>query len=213
MAKQKSVSEDRYKSRIKTFIPSFPTDKLIEHPENWRIHPEEQQLLLKTMLARTGKIDAILCYDSELHGGRVIIDGHQRKDVDKHYPVIVLDVTDEEAREILVSYNPVSAMASVNTDAYRAIMSGLDGMKAEEEEAVRKLQAFVLNEKEQEAQPNAELKDIDTTPPPKMAWVVIGIPIQDYGSVAKYVEAIGEVKGAIVEATSSNFRSDEVSNG
>ena len=208
--KAKSAPEPgqpKYRSRIKEFIPAFPTAQLIEHPENWRLHPEQQKQMLAGLLDRYGKIDAIIAYQSEKYGGLVIIDGHQRHDMDAEYPVIVLDVTDAEASEILMTYNPLAEMSVTDKDSYRELLSAIDSEAMENTKAIALLAEYVLGESiivSQEPE-DAVLKRVDVKAPPKMAWTVIGVPIVDFGSVNAVLEQLGIIDGVIIETTSSDW--------
>lgn len=52
---------------------------------------------------------------------------------------------------------------------------------------------------------NIELRKIETKPPPpKMAWVLIGVPIVNYGRISNMVEKLGNVQGVVVETTQNN---------
>ena len=75
MAKKQAksnIGQQKYRSRVVEFIPNCPTADLIEHPDNWRLHPEQQKQMLAGLLDRHGKIDAIIAYKSEKYGGLVI---------------------------------------------------------------------------------------------------------------------------------------------
>jgi hypothetical protein len=205
-AKQEKVTH-RYKNRVREFIAEFPTAELIEHPENWRVHPETQKRMLRSLMGRHGKIDAILCYDSEKYGGRVIIDGHQRSGMDDVYPVLVLDVNDAEAKEILLTYNPLAEMSQTNQDQVRALASQMQDMQAEEKRTVDEILSSVLRVSVADDSPanKAVLENVEVKAPPKMIWTVIGVPIGEYGAVAGTVEKMSRIPGVIVESTASDF--------
>jgi hypothetical protein len=210
--KRKAAGDEHvsFRSRIKEFIPSFPTKDLKPHPNNWRLHPEAQKDLLGGLLDRFGKIDAILAYDSEKFGGRIVIDGHQRQEMDAEYPVILLDVTDDEAAEILMTYNPLSELATQDTDAYRELLATID---ANELEASRELAAIaqaVLGEQvAPDESANVTLKRVEVKAPPQMIWVVVGIPINEFGSVNNIVEQLQMVPNVLVEMTPSDWKPPE----
>src|SRR5713226_8097073 len=85
---------------------------LVPNPKNWRRHPKAQAAALRGLLAEVGYADALLV--RELTDGRLmIIDGHLRADTTPDYlvPVLVLDVTEEEADKILLTLDPLAAMA------------------------------------------------------------------------------------------------------
>lgn len=51
------------------------------------------------------------------------------------------------------------------------------------------------------AEEPTELKPITVREPPKMAWVLVGIPTVRFGEISTHVEAIAAVSGSIVEST------------
>lgn len=209
--KAKSAPEPgqpKYRSRIKEFIPSFPTAQLIEHPENWRLHPEQQKQMLAGLLDRYGKIDAIIAYQSEKYGGLVIIDGHQRHDMDAEYPVIVLDVTDSEASEILMTYNPIAEMSVTDKESYRQLMAALDESALKESEALAALAGYVLDESISVSSDPKDtvIKKVEVKPPAKYVWAVVGIPVADFGSVNGILEQLHIVDGVIIETTASDWK-------
>ena len=71
---------------------------LLPHPKNWRRHSKAQADALRGLLREVGFADALLA--RELPDGRLMtIDGHLRAETtpDADVPVLVLDVTEEEA--------------------------------------------------------------------------------------------------------------------
>lgn len=207
--KQQVVSgKASYRSRIKQFIPDCSTDDLKAHPNNWRLHPEAQKSLLTGMLGRIGKIDAIIAYESEKYGGLVIIDGHQRQDMDGTYPVIVLDVSDSEASEILMTYNPLAELATQDTEAYRNLLATVDAAELEASRELAMLAQSVLGEEvvASGSSDDTTLKRVDVKAPPQMIWVVVGVPVNDFGSVNAIVEQLQIVPNVIVEMTPSDWK-------
>ena len=57
-------------------------------------------------------------------GSLVLVDGHLRADLDPEVelPVLVVDLTEEEAGEVLASFDPLSAMAQADVDALKALV-------------------------------------------------------------------------------------------
>tara|TARA_R110002020_G_scaffold84107_3_gene208633 strand:- start:3046 stop:4278 length:1233 start_codon:yes stop_codon:yes gene_type:complete len=103
------------KDRIKRF-ERVPASKLIPNPRNWRTHPEGQRKALSGVLAEIGIADAVIA--RETPEGLQLIDGHLRRDVmhDQNVPVLVLDVTAEEADKLLLTIDPLAAMATHDSD-------------------------------------------------------------------------------------------------
>lgn len=100
--------------------------ELVPHPENWRSHPKRQRDILSDVLAEVGIADAVLAY--ELADGRLqLVDGHLRADLmaDEEIPVLVLDVNDDEARKLLLSIDPLAAMAETSRDKLRELAGSI----------------------------------------------------------------------------------------
>jgi hypothetical protein len=87
------------------------------NPRNWRLHPPQQQDALRAVLAEVGYADALLT--RELPDGTLtLIDGHLRAETtpDSLVPVLVLDVDEAEADKILLTHDPLAAMATVSRE-------------------------------------------------------------------------------------------------
>jgi ParB/Sulfiredoxin domain len=90
-------------------------DELKQHPQNWRKHPEHQRTALRGMLTEVGFASAVVAYETK--DGLRIIDGHLRAETAgaDEIPVLVVDIDDAEANKLLLTMDPLSAMAE--TDA------------------------------------------------------------------------------------------------
>src|SRR5438477_4106557 len=85
---------------------------LVPHEFNYRTHPEMQRSALEALYRQVGFARSLLAY--ELPDGRLkLIDGHLRRDIDPdmEVEVEVLDVTEEEALALLLSIDPLAALA------------------------------------------------------------------------------------------------------
>ena len=98
---------------------------LTPHARNWRTHPKRQQDALRGILAEVGYADALLARETQ--DGLQLIDGHLRAETtpDQEVPVLVLDVTEEEANKLLASLDPLSAMAGKDDDLLRELLADL----------------------------------------------------------------------------------------
>jgi DNA modification methylase len=97
--------------------------ELVPNPKNWRRHPKEQAAALKGLLAEVGYADALIA--RELPDGRLmLIDGHLRAETTKNamVPVLVLDVTEAEADKLLLTLDPLAAMAQADQDQVMALL-------------------------------------------------------------------------------------------
>ena len=90
---------------------------LIPAPLNWRKHPGHQQEAMKGILDEIGYADAVLA--RETPDGLELIDGHLRASLDDEQvvPVLVLDLDADEAKQLLVTLDPLAAMAETDTEA------------------------------------------------------------------------------------------------
>lgn len=89
--------------------------ELVPHEMNFRLHPESQRAALEGLYQEIGFARSLLAY--ELPDGRLkLIDGHLRRDIDPamEVEVEVLDVNDEEARALLLSMDPLAALAETD---------------------------------------------------------------------------------------------------
>jgi hypothetical protein len=85
---------------------------LVPHEWNFRTHPELQRSALLALYSRVGFARSLLAY--ELPDGRLkLLDGHLRRelDPDMEVEVEVLDVTEDEARLLLLSIDPLASLA------------------------------------------------------------------------------------------------------
>jgi len=110
------------RDRIKE-LRRVPASSLVVNPENWREHPPEQRAALRAVLEAIGFAGAELTV--ELPDGRLmLIDGHLRREEagDQIVPVLVTDLTENEAREMLATFDPIGAMATTNSAAVDALL-------------------------------------------------------------------------------------------
>lgn len=97
--------------------------QLIPHPKNWRRHPSGQANALRGLLGEIGYADALLA--RETPEGLMLIDGHLRAETtpNMEVPVLVLDVTADEAEKLLLSLDPLAAMAARDEETLRDLLS------------------------------------------------------------------------------------------
>jgi hypothetical protein len=60
--------------------------------------------------------------------GIELIDGHLRADLadDSEMPVLIVDLTDDEAAKVLATYDPLSALAIPDVDAFKLLLTGIE---------------------------------------------------------------------------------------
>lgn len=114
-----------HKDRIREF-KRVPASELIHNPRNWRTHPPEQRQALEGILEEVGYADALIVRETD--AGLEIINGHLRAETtpDAVVPVLVLDVSEEEANKLLVTFDPLSQMAGTDDYALASLLEDLD---------------------------------------------------------------------------------------
>lgn len=100
---------------------------LVPNPKNWRTHPQAQQDALKGILAEIGYADALLARELD-DGSLMLVDGHLRAETtpDQEVPVLVLDIDEAEAGKLLLSLDPLAALAETNAVALDALLREVD---------------------------------------------------------------------------------------
>jgi hypothetical protein len=114
----------KIRDRVKE-LRRVKASELIPHPRNWCRHPQAQADALRGVLAEIGYADALLV--RETPEGLMLIDGHLRAETtpDMEVPVLVLDVTEDEADKMLVTLDPLAAMATAAEDVLAALLESV----------------------------------------------------------------------------------------
>jgi DNA modification methylase len=96
------------------------------HPKNWRFHPDAQRSALRGLLAEIGYADTLLTRELPDRSLQ-LIDGHLRAETtpDSEVPVLVTDLTEEEAEKVLLTLDPLASMASANKENLQELLARL----------------------------------------------------------------------------------------
>jgi hypothetical protein len=117
----------KIRNRIKELV-RIPGSQLLANPANYRVHTEEQNHVLQGVLQQVGFAAAALAYypsyDPE---NLLLLNGHARAALagDDPIPVLVLDVTDEEANLILATHDTISELAGTNQELLDSLIGDL----------------------------------------------------------------------------------------
>lgn len=104
-----------------------PASQLKPNPRNWRTHPLAQQNALRGVLAEVGFADAVVA--RELPDGTLeLVDGHLRAETvaDAVVPVLVVDLSDEEATKVLLTHDALASMAGVDQQNLESLLDDVD---------------------------------------------------------------------------------------
>jgi len=116
---------------------------------NWRTHPDRQRNALRGLLAEIGYADALIA--RELPDGELeLIDGHLRAETtpEAEVPVLVVDLSEEEAAKLLTLLDPLAGMAEADEQLLAELLAEVETQN----EAVRAM----LDQMEAELKPPSE---------------------------------------------------------
>jgi DNA modification methylase len=99
-------------------------DQLVANPRNWRTHPRAQRLALAGVLDQVGVVAPVMVNRRTGH----LVDGHLRVDLalergEATVPVLYVDLSPEEEALVLVSLDPLAAMAGVDDEKVQALLA------------------------------------------------------------------------------------------
>jgi DNA modification methylase len=117
------VVEREIRDRIRE-LRRVKASELVANPKNWRRHPKEQSAAMRGLLNEISYAGALLA--RELPDGTLqLIDGHLRLETTPKaiVPVLVLDVTELEADKILLTFDPISALAQADKAQMEALLA------------------------------------------------------------------------------------------
>ena len=127
MSKNKKQTKAQLSPTIRDRIVDFRRVRagdLVPNPKNWRTHPKHQQEAMLGVLAEIGYADAVLA--RELPDGKLeLVDGHLRQSLDPEQlvPTLVLDLDEGEADKLMLTLDPLAAMAEANKEAMESLLS------------------------------------------------------------------------------------------
>jgi DNA modification methylase len=111
---------------------------LVPNPKNWRIHGRAQKAAMRAVLAEMGYADTLLA--RQLPDGRyMLIDGHLRAELtpDQEVPILVLDVSEAEADKILLTLDPLAAMAETDSERIKTLIETVSNTSPAIDELIR----------------------------------------------------------------------------
>lgn len=140
--------------------------ELRQNPNNWRLHPHHQKAALQSLLDRIGMVDAVIA--RETPDGLQLVDGHLRTELadDDIIPVLVVDLNDKEANQVLATFDPVGDLAKTDDDMFAVLAPDLEDLQDDAE--LRRLlgeihQQFEEDEKEDKL-PEHSVEGMDLEP-------------------------------------------------
>lgn len=132
------MAEVKFRDRIKS-LKRVKASDLIPNPHNWRRHPESQLKALRSVIDDVGFVGAELAIETP--DGLMLIDGHARAELsgDQKIPVLITDLDEEEAKALLVVFDPLTSMADVDEAALAGLLELVHGESEGMQELLEKV--------------------------------------------------------------------------
>lgn len=181
---------------------------LTTNPHNWRRHPEGQKSALKALLddKEVGWAGALLYNERTKH----LIDGHLRRDsvsADTIVPVLIGSWSQEAEEKILLTLDPLAAMAEGNVRELKSLLERVDLS----EPGFDQLQGYLseqLNDMERTRERDMEdlvpLEKVKVRKPPGRTWILIGIETVRFGEISETIRRIAKKPGIFCEVTAND---------
>jgi hypothetical protein len=108
-------------------MAEIPASQLRPNPLNWRTHSVQQRDALRGVLAEIGVAGAVLCRQCE-DGTLELIDGHLRTEEmgDQPVPCIITDLSGDEAKKLLVVYDPIGDLAGADAGKLNQLLHEIE---------------------------------------------------------------------------------------
>ncbi len=119
------------------------------HPKNWRTHSRYQRDVLKGVLADVGIAGALLARDLR-DGWLHRVDGPLRAESTPttELPVLILDLDDREAEQVLLTHDPLASLAGVDEEQLTGLLETNESSSQAVQEMFAKLARTIPDQKQ-----------------------------------------------------------------
>ena len=148
--KKPAPSIKNWLNRIVSYAEESP-DQLLANPQNWRVHSRTQQSALSGVLDDIGFIAPVVVNQNTGH----LVDGHLRVSLALRHsvpliPVVYVNLTEDEEREALTTFDPITNMANSDMNMLESLIKDLGKVN----ESTRLLLGNVVHEANKKALSN-----------------------------------------------------------
>lgn len=111
---------------------TMPAIQFVANPSNWRIHPKAQREALSGVLNEVGWVQNVIV--NKTTGN--VVDGHARieealkRGDDTPVPYVEVELTEDEEQKILLTLDPISAMAAADKANLDALLKSVETQDA-----------------------------------------------------------------------------------
>ena len=170
---------------------------LIPFAHNWRTHPDGQRKAVAASIEELGYFSPVEAW-TNADGKLTLLDGHLRQELiaadigpDTEIPVVILDLTEEEAKKAILIKDPLAGMAEANEELLTELLAEVDLSNDEWAEISARLNALSgMDDPVEEWQGMPEFEQEDQT-----SFQCIRVHLKDQGCVDKFAQAIGHPLG------------------
>ena len=160
------------RNRIKE-LRNVLASSLTPNPKNWRTHPQAQSEAMRGILAEIGYADSLIARELP-DGTLMLIDGHLRAETtpDEMVPVQIVDLTEAEADKLLLSLDPLAAMAESNAAAMQQLCDDAETNNAALQAMWDEMQANVEKPAVAIVEDNVPEPPVDPITKPGDLWIL-----------------------------------------
>lgn len=153
-----------YRDRV-IELRRVPAKELKRNTKNWRTHPPAQAAALRAVLNDVGFAGALLARINDA-GELELIDGHLRAELspDALVPVLVLDVNEAEADQLLATHDAITSMATIDQNKLDALRAELSARQPALREMIANISAGIAPSPTQKTQTSANKQEVLTIP-------------------------------------------------
>jgi len=133
------MTKENWKNRIVGYGEEKP-DQLLANPLNFRVHPANQQSALEGVLNEVGWVTEVIVNQTT----NTLIDGHLRVALamrrnEKTIPVKYVELSPEEEKLILATFDPISALATTDNTKLDELLQDISSSEQGVQELLAKM--------------------------------------------------------------------------
>lgn len=125
---KKIKNDERWRERVQKF-ERIRVGDILANDRNAKNHPKKQNDAVSQSLDAIGKAGTLMAYYSARNGGNLTLwDGHARQGLNQNeiWWVAITDLTDAEADQMLLTYDPIAAMAEWDKELLSQLLDAND---------------------------------------------------------------------------------------
>lgn len=125
---KKIKNDERWRERVQKF-ERIRVGDILANDRNAKNHPKKQNDAVSQSLDTIGKAGTLMAYYSARNGGNLTLwDGHARQGLNQNeiWWVAITDLTDAEADQMLLTYDPIAAMAEWDKELLERLIDAND---------------------------------------------------------------------------------------